>query len=254
MKVLVADDKETWHTLFDKVLSVRGMEVFHAKTPKEAVSVAASVHPDVILLDYSLVGGTAEDILVPLKELEIPVIVMGYRAEGFDPEKFIKRGFSEILEKPFTVEELLSALERVSAGISLPSETLEPQVEEAFKVEEPSTSEIQIIDLEETPVETIEIEAPVELPPIGEIEEIKGPEEVEVAPLELTEGEKVEEKREELVEKIAEPVSGELSKIASLPPGKVEEIIREVAWEVIPEIAEKVIREEIQKLIESRLA
>jgi CheY-like chemotaxis protein len=252
MRVLIADDKETWHTLFDRVLSIRGMEVVHARAPKEVVSVAASTHPDVIVLDYSLAGGTAEDIILPLKELEIPIILTGYRAEGFDPEKFRRHGISEILEKPFTVKELLDALERVSAGISLPSEVQGPQFEEeAFTIEEPSEAEVQIIDLEETPVETIEIEAPVELPDIGGVEE---PEKVEVAPLELSAGEEVKEKKEEFVEKVAQPVASELSGLTSLPPAKVEEIIREVAWEVIPEIAEKVIREEIQKLIESRLA
>lgn len=252
MRVLVADDKETWHKLFETVLSLRGMEVLHAKTPKETISLAASGRPDVVLLDYSLVGGTAYDAIPSLRELEIPVIVMGYRAEGFEPEKARKLGATEVLEKPFTVEELISLISKVVSGEALLQPQPQPQVEETFAIEEPSSAEeIQIIDLEETPVETIELEAPIEELPISHQVEEK------VEELELQPVEEFKEKtiKEEVVEKVSKPVSEELTKAElSLPPEKVEEIIREIAWEVIPEVAEKVIREEIEKLIKSRLA
>ena len=245
MKVLIADEKETWHRLFDVILSLRGMEVLHARTPEEAVRVASSERPDVAVLDATLAGGTAYDAVKPIAQLGIPVVVIGYRAEGFDPEKAKGLGAYAVLEKPFTAGEFIQLLEKVKEE---PVPTLSG-VSELYSAPEES---IEIVDLEEeTPVETIELEAPVELPPI---EEGPGAEEAEIAPLELSEGEKVEEKREELVERISQPVASELSQITSLPPERVEEIVREVAWEVIPEVAEKVIREEIEKLIKSRLA
>jgi DNA-binding response OmpR family regulator len=249
MKVLIADDKETWHKLFDIVLSLRGIEVLHARSPKEAINVAASEKPDAAVLDVTLVSGTAYDAIKPITELGVPVIVIGHRAEGFDPEKARALGAYATLEKPFTAEELVELLRKIKVEKpALEEKTALVLPGEAEVQEIAPEEEIEIVNLEE---EAIEVEAPIELPPI---EEGPRPEEAEIAPLELSEGEKVEEKREELVEKISQPVASELSQITSLPPEKVEEIVREIAWEVIPEVAEKVIREEIEKLVKSRLA
>ncbi|WP_457678875.1 response regulator [Thermovibrio sp.] len=239
MKVLIADDKQTWHKLFEIVLSLRGIDVVHAYSPKEAISKAASERPDVALIDVSLSGGTAYDVIKDVKELGVPVVVMGYSVEGLNAEKAKSLGAYEILEKPFTVEELLSILRKIKA------EGVKPE-EKAPELVLPTEEELPVINLEETPVETIELEeegATLEALPV---EEASLPTEEKK--------ESLPQVKEEVVEKVAEPVSKAVSKELNLPQEKIEEIVREIAWEVIPEIAEKVIREEVEKLIKSRLA
>jgi len=254
MKVLIAEDKETWHRLLEIVLSLRGIDVVHAYTPREAINKAVSEKPDVAIVDVTLSGGTAYDVIKDITELGVPVIVIGHRVEGLEPERAGSLGAYAVLEKPFTVEELLEVLrklKREKPSLSLEEKTslVIPSSGEVREVVPGQEEEgIEVISLEESPVETIELEEPY-----GELAL-----EEESLPVEE---EKVEEEvrpetGSELVEKVTKPVSEEVSKSAgvSLPPEKVEEIIREVAWEVIPEIAEKVIREEVEKLIRSRLA
>ncbi len=240
MKVLFADDKETWHRLFEIVLSLRGIDVFHAYTPKETINKAVSEKPDVVIADVTLSSGSAYDVIKDITDLGIPVIVIGHRAEGFDPEKAKSLGAYAVLEKPFTVEDLVSLLRELKREKPF----LEVEKEEALLI--PAGGEVQelvpeeegVIDLEESPVETIELE------------EVEPQETIELKEPEIT------LEHQSPVEEVVKSTSEEISKLpeVNLPAEKVEEIIREVAWEVIPEIAEKVIREEVEKLIKSRLA
>ncbi|ADU96587.1 response regulator transcription factor [Thermovibrio ammonificans] len=238
MRVVYGDDKKTWHELFDKVLSLRGIEVVHAYTPKEVINLTVEKKPDVVILDVTLSHGTAYEVIEKVKDRGVPVVVIGHRAEGFDPEKALSLGASAVLEKPFTVEELVELLRNIK--------THKPQLEEKLEIVAPSAGEmveipvieepqeeLQVLPVEEH-VETIELE-PVELQPEPVEEPVKP---------QSTESKVVEEAKKEIAKKVE----------AGLPEEKVEQIIREIAWEVIPEIAEKVIREEVEKLIKSRLA
>jgi len=243
MKVLLVEGKETWRRLFKGVLSLRGMEVLEAKTPKEALNVAVSEKPDVAIVDYDSSLSVDYDFIRSLTETGVPVLVVGYRKLGFDPEAAKSAGAVGVLEKPFKVEDLLEALKAVKSGeVSVEEKTAlvlpsEGAVEEVSLEEEET---IPVLRLDEEEPETIELEA--EVPSVEVSAEV---------PQEVPEERK--ELREELTEKVAQSVSQELSQLP-IPQEKVEEIIREVAWEVIPEVAEKVIREEIEKLIKSRLA
>lgn len=256
MKVLIAEDKETWHKLLEIVLSLRGIDVVHAYTPKEAINKTVSEKPDVAVVDVTLSTGTAYDVIKDITELGVPVIVIGHRAEGFDPEKAKSLGAYAVLEKPFTVEDLLSVLrklkkEKPSLELEEKTSLVVPAAGEVKELVPEEKEEIEVVSLEESPVETIEIEEPYEeiTPAAVEeplaLEEVKEEEEVKPLPQE-----------KEVAEEVVKPVAEEISKVpeVSLPPEKVEEIVREIAWEVIPEIAEKVIREEVEKLIKSRLA
>ncbi|WP_456342493.1 response regulator [Thermovibrio sp.] len=259
MKVLIAEDKETWHKLLEIVLSLRGIDVVHAYTPKEAINKAVSEKPDVAVVDVTLSTGTAYDVIKDITELGVPVIVIGHRAEGFDPEKARSLGAYAAVEKPFTVEDLLSVLrklkkEKPSLELEEKAALVLPTVGEVKELVPEEKEEIEVVSLEESPVETIEIEEPYEEIAPAAVEEPLTLEEVEVK--EEEEEIKPPPREKEAVEEVAKPVAEEISKVTevSLPPEKVEEIVREIAWEVIPEIAEKVIREEVEKLIKSRLA
>jgi len=247
MRVLYGDDKNTWHKLFDKVLSLRGIEVVHAYTPKEVINLTVEKKPDVAILDVTLSHGKAYDVIKRVKERGVPVVVIGHKAEGFDREKALSLGAFEAIEKPFTVEQLLNVLRELRTQKPELKEELElvAPVEpgEFLGVTEPATLELQPEELPVEHVETVEVEEPKE--ELLELEPIQPQEEVpQTVPVE---SEVVEEAKKRVEEAAPGAVSG-------LPEEKVEQIIREIAWEVIPEIAEKVIREEVEKLIKSRLA
>ena len=263
MKLLYVDDKKTWHKLFEIVLSLRGVDVLHAYTLKEALNVAASEKPDLALVDVSISGASAYDLVPEILSLGVPVVVVGHRAEGFDKDRAISLGAYDTLEKPFTVEELLDVIRKAKKEAPKPEEKLELTVPS-------SEGEFELMGLESEPQENLEvipIGAQGEEVPVVPIEDFQ--ESVPVVPVELEESEKEEPSSKRPVEGTEEkafekPVSEEarekvkrraeeMSRV-EIPEEKVEEIVREVAWEVIPEIAERVIREEIEKLIRSRLA
>ncbi|RUM90557.1 MAG: hypothetical protein DSZ26_02765 [Thermovibrio sp.] len=265
MKVLFVDDKETWHKLFDVVLSLRGIDVVHAKTLKEALNVVSTEKPDVAIVDVTISLSSGYELLPELVKLGVPAIFIGYEKEGFDAEKALSLGALKALRKPFTVDELISTLREVK-GKSLP---VQPELV-VSPLEEPEEKPPEVVTLqpEESEIPTIPVieeETPKEFPVLQETRKEERttsattlkqlPEEkipvVEVSTEELEKSvpeEAIEKKAVEEVKKKSKGVG------ISLPEERVEEIIREIAWEVIPEVAEKVIREEVEKLIKSRLA
>jgi len=75
---------------------------------------------DVILLDICLGKGIdGFGVLREIKEkgnnMNTPVIAVTGSATEFDKEKFLSCGFSEFIAKPFTKQDLLDAIERVTS-------------------------------------------------------------------------------------------------------------------------------------------
>jgi len=279
MKVLYADDKKTWHILMEKVLSLRGVEVVHAYSPKEISNLAVAEKPDVIILDMTVQNAKAYDVLPQLLSLGVPILVIGYEKEGFDASRLKTLGAAKLLKKPFTVDELIASLRELKAKLpelkkeeelelvfTVPPGTEEekkepelvpaevsPEIEVELPSEEKQELEVIPIEIDSEP-ETVKAEPEVQFeevavqPESGEVENVIDLGEVDVKPEEVP---KVEEKVVKAAEeKVKERVGEEVVADREL----VESVIREVVWEVVPEIAEKVIREEIEKLIKSRLA
>jgi len=224
MKVLFADDRESWHTLIDKVLQPREIEVIHSRSLKETLNRSLSEDPDVVLIDVSLENGKAYDVIPEMVKNGLPVILIGLKSEGFDEERAKELGVNYTLKKPFTVEELVKTINEAKlekrpvereARIILPGGATPEEAEE----------EVEAGTIEVEPVKVEALSEPVKVEP----EEAK-PEKVHVEP-EVPEEE-----------------------IARITKERIDEIVREIAWEVIPDIAEKVIREEIEKFIKSRKA
>jgi len=249
MKVLFVDEKNTWHKFFDLVLSLRGVEVLHADTVKEALNMVSSEKPDAAIVDASISNASGYDLLPKLTELGVPVVFIGYEKEGFNKEKALSLGALETLKRPFTVEELIDALKRIK------KEELQPQELQIVLPEETTKEEIPTISLTEEP------EAEESSIPVVSVEEETPTEptatEISVSPTE----EKAEEKLEEIPEETkTEAAASETQAVTTketkdlISKEDVEKIIREIVWEVVPEMAEKVIREEVEKLIRSRLA
>ncbi len=240
MKILFADDKNTWHILIDKILKPREFEVIHSRSLKETLNKVYSEDPDVVVVDVSLENGKAYDVIPDIVENGFPVILIGLKSEGLDEAKAREIGVNFVMPKPFTVDELIKTLN------------------EAKLQKKPSKKEARVIlpggkTIEEIPVETVSVEEEkMELQPL-EVEPI---EEIKVEPIEtkpVKKAKEAEEKPEGTLE--AKVPKEEIeTQVREILEERVDKIVSEIAWEIIPEIAEKVIREEIEKLIKSRLA
>ena len=240
MKILYADDKKNWHILFENVLKERGIKVLHAYTSKDVIEKISQERPDVVILDMTLRGSSALDVLPDIAKKRLPVLVIGYKKEGLDEEKLKSYGASRVLQKPFTVNELMDVLEELT--LERKEKVLEHEEEEKLEIVLPEEATVSPSEQEE--LEILEIE----------------PEEMEVQPEQLSqvqeEQQPVKPAREKTLSTSVAATSTEISKeeLKEILKPEIENLIREIVWEVVPEIAEKVIREEIEKLVKSRLA
>ncbi|OMH41154.1 response regulator [Desulfurobacterium indicum] len=189
MKVLYADAKKTWHTLMEKVLKPRGVELIHAETLKEVLNKVNTEKPEVAVINVSLKNGKAYEIIPNVLAAGVPVILIGLKSEGFDEEKAKQMGVKFILPKPFTVDELFRLINEArleKSKVEVKKE--EPGIvltggkkEHAEDVEITPTEEI--IEIEPSGENLINIDDESELEPIS-IEPQSEEESIAIQPIE----------------------------------------------------------------------
>jgi putative two-component system response regulator len=118
MKVLIADDDAAIVQLLEIGLAAGGWQVCTASDAVRAFSQAKKEAPDAILLDIAMPGGHGLDVLRLMKDSpvtrQIPVIVISGSADPEMPQKVKDAGAVAYLAKPFTILQVLEALNRHS--------------------------------------------------------------------------------------------------------------------------------------------
>ncbi len=110
-KILVVDDKEDSRVLVGKVLRLRGYDVIGAATGEDAVNMAQTELPDLILMDVRLPGGIdgleATRRIKALPQLaHIPILAMTASVRPEDEHKALNAGCSGFVRKPIDIDEL----------------------------------------------------------------------------------------------------------------------------------------------------
>jgi two-component system response regulator MprA len=108
-KILVIDDEPMVREAVGRVLSSEGYAVAFAKDGAEAMARLASDPPDAILLDLMMPGMNGRQFLSALRAdlgLDLPVVVMT-AVHGLG-QRAISLGATDVVEKPFDVDELLN--------------------------------------------------------------------------------------------------------------------------------------------------
>jgi len=115
-RVLLADDDEDIRSVFEMVLSDH-FEVSAASTGAEAVALAETWRPDVVLLDWTLPDRSGADVVHSLRTIgpdfaTLPIVVVS----GAAAVKEIAARVGAIpCPKPCDVDQLLAAIERALA-------------------------------------------------------------------------------------------------------------------------------------------
>ncbi len=110
-KILVVDDKEDSRVLVRKVLGHCGYEVVEAGTGEDAVNMAQTEFPDLILMDVRLPGGIdgleATRRIKALPQLaHIPILAMTASVRPEDVQRTQDAGCSGFVRKPIDINEL----------------------------------------------------------------------------------------------------------------------------------------------------
>jgi two-component system, cell cycle response regulator DivK len=113
-QVLVVEDNEKNMKLFCDVLQATGYATLEATTGEDAVEVALTQEPALVLMDVQLPGIDGVEALARLKQDErtasIPVLALTAQAMHGDRERFLEAGFDGYLSKPVDITELIQAV------------------------------------------------------------------------------------------------------------------------------------------------
>ncbi len=110
-KVLVVDDEAAIRRLLRNTLQVNDYRVFEAGTVADAVAMAASHLPDVILLDLGLPDGDGLTVIDTVRQRSaVPIIVLSSRTDDSGKVRALDAGADDYVTKPFSVDELLARI------------------------------------------------------------------------------------------------------------------------------------------------
>ena len=111
--VMVAEDEESNYELVKNILQKR-YNLIRARNGIEAVTLNEKEHPDLILMDIRMPEMNGLDATRIIKEVNpsTPVIALSAFAFPESINEAIEAGCSEVLAKPFRVEELISTIEK----------------------------------------------------------------------------------------------------------------------------------------------
>jgi len=114
LKVLVVDDSKTIRRTAETLLSKEGCEVFTAVDGFDALSKVADHHPDIIFVDIMMPRLDGYQTCALIKHNKVfkstPVIMLSSKDGLFDRARGRIVGSEQYLTKPFTRDELLSAI------------------------------------------------------------------------------------------------------------------------------------------------
>jgi two-component system KDP operon response regulator KdpE len=110
-RVLVVDDEPQIRRALRTNLAARGYEVDLAGSGEEALALAASRHPDVVILDLGLPGIDGIAVVEGLRGwTHVPIIVLSVRDAEADKIAALDAGADDYVTKPFAMGELLARL------------------------------------------------------------------------------------------------------------------------------------------------
>jgi twitching motility two-component system response regulator PilG len=116
LKVMVIDDSKTIRRTAETLLKKEGCDVVTATDGFEALAKIADHHPQVIFVDIMMPRLDGYQTCALIKNNQVfrstPVIMLSSKDGLFDKAKGRIVGSEEYLTKPFTRDELLSAIRR----------------------------------------------------------------------------------------------------------------------------------------------
>ena len=110
-KILVVDDSENIMRLVGKILGFRGYEVIGARTGEDAISMAQTELPALILMDIRM-PGTIDGLeatrrIKALPQLtHIPILAMSASVRPDQIQQALDTGCSGFIRKPIDIDEL----------------------------------------------------------------------------------------------------------------------------------------------------
>jgi two-component system KDP operon response regulator KdpE len=109
--VLVVDDEPQMRRFLRASLNAQGYRLLEAGTGREALRLARTHNPEVVLLDLGLPDADGIDLTRCLREhSRVPIVIISARGREDDKVAALDAGADDYLTKPFGVKELLARM------------------------------------------------------------------------------------------------------------------------------------------------
>ena len=118
-KILAVDDEPNILLSLEFILEEEGYDVYTARDGDEALEVAASVRPDLILLDVAMPRRDGYEVCRLLREhpelAGVKVVMLTAKGQPLEKKKGVEVGADLYVTKPFGAAELLEKIRTVLA-------------------------------------------------------------------------------------------------------------------------------------------
>ncbi len=109
--VLIVEDEKAIRNFMSASLTAEGYRVIEAENGEEAVSLAGSYNPELVLLDLGLPDADGLDILKKIREhSSVPIIIVSARSREKEKVMALDMGADDYITKPFGTSELLARI------------------------------------------------------------------------------------------------------------------------------------------------
>jgi two-component system KDP operon response regulator KdpE len=126
VRVLVVDDEPQIRRLLRVSLAAQGYHIVEAGTGEQALTRAATEHPDLVILDLGLPDMDGQEVVRRLREwTAVPIIVLSVRDREKDKVQAFDQGADDYVTKPFGMPELMARM-RAALRHRLQTETRDP--------------------------------------------------------------------------------------------------------------------------------
>ncbi|MDX2073764.1 MAG: response regulator transcription factor [Alphaproteobacteria bacterium] len=109
--ILVVDDEPPIQKMLGILLDVQNFKIVESLTGKQGVRMAASIKPDLILLDLGLPDMDGKDAITAIREWsQVPIIVLSACSLDEEIIAALNMGANDYVTKPFNVDVLLARM------------------------------------------------------------------------------------------------------------------------------------------------
>jgi DNA-binding NtrC family response regulator len=131
LRILVVEDDSTFRDTVREILQDQGYKVRGARNLSKAAKRLTRHNFDLVLSDMDIGDGSGVDVVEIAKQTmpDAPVIIMSARAESGSVQNAMDSGAARFLPKPFTMKQLLAAVEGLLKEMS--EEPEEPEDSDA---------------------------------------------------------------------------------------------------------------------------
>ena len=127
-KILIVDDDENIAELISLYLTKECYDTKIVDNGEDAIAVAASYRPDLILLDLMLPGVDGYEVCRTVrKDSQVPIIMLSAKGEVFDKVLGLELGADDYIIKPFDTKEMVARVRAVLRRYKKTPEAEKPQ-------------------------------------------------------------------------------------------------------------------------------